>query len=315
VQQAAPAINWYQYDHQLAHRGYPPNDIDDRQYRPDDQNHTFPHFPISNNSGVEEDAFSGICEKSFQFPDLDATIWPPLQFQSPSSTSYNSFPTLELDNIFPSDFIGPSLEVPIEPNKAYDTQPTSFPEPSYSGNTIPSWDSTSSFLTGNENILTSYDTSYIPGLLELSTSPSSSNLSDAGSVRSATSTISKSARRKFSGTRAKTKLAIQKAKLSSVCPHPNCNRSFPSEIQCSRHMVSIHKVARQDNTCSLCHVSFDTAKDLRRHFKSIACPSATKEQYDCECGKSFSRKDSLTRHIRTAHHGSKDGHYRPTETP
>lgn len=232
MQQAAPAINWYQYDHQLAHRGYPPDDIDDRQYRPDDQNRTFPPFPISNNSGVEEDAFSGICEEPFQFPDLDAAIWPPLQFQSPGSTSYNSFPTLELDDIFPSDFIDSSLEVPIEPNKDYDIQPATFLEPSYSVNTVPSWDSTSGFPTGNEDILTSYDTSYLPGLLALSTSPSSSNLSDAGSVRSATSTISRSARRKSSGARDKTKLAIRKAKLSSVCPHPNCNRSFPSEIQC-----------------------------------------------------------------------------------
>jgi len=97
------------------------------------------------------------------------------------------------------------------------------------------------------------------------------------------------------------------------CPH--CSNPFSSEqrlryvalLSCPllfsynyrHHIQNSHKRLRHPNICDDCGRSFTLPKDLRRHLQTLSCRkgSAPTRLFACQCGKTYSRKDHLLRHI------------------
>jgi hypothetical protein len=81
------------------------------------------------------------------------------------------------------------------------------------------------------------------------------------------------------------------------CPH--CSNPFSSERGLRHHIQNSHKRFRHPNICDDCGRSFTLPKDLKRHLKILSCRkgSAPTRLFACQCGKTYSRKDHLLRHI------------------
>ncbi|ELU04944.1 hypothetical protein CAPTEDRAFT_83357, partial [Capitella teleta] len=89
-------------------------------------------------------------------------------------------------------------------------------------------------------------------------------------------------------------LHIKNAHLN-IRPHKctQCNKSFYSQVQCRRHMVS-HSDVRK-HICSICNKSFK----LRRALKIHSVIHMDSRPFKCEqCGKTFTQSGALTRHSR-----------------
>lgn len=99
----------------------------------------------------------------------------------------------------------------------------------------------------------------------------------------------------------------KKRKIPISIPHPfkcpHCFNPFSSEQRLRRHVQKFHGHIQHPNICDACGSSFTLPKDLERH-QSRSCPngSALKQTFACKCGKEYSRKDGLQRHITDKHH-------------
>jgi len=84
---------------------------------------------------------------------------------------------------------------------------------------------------------------------------------------------------------------------SFKCPH--CPEIFSSEQRIGFHIQNSYKHLRQPNICAGCGHRFTLSKDLKRHLQSVSCRKGTapKRPFACKCGKDYSRKDHLLRHI------------------
>jgi len=86
------------------------------------------------------------------------------------------------------------------------------------------------------------------------------------------------------------------------CPH--CLKPFSSERRLRSHIQKYHSI-----TCETCQGVFTLRKDLRRHQQTTSCRegSTPTERFACQCGKNYSRKDHLQRHVGSPTGRSEDG--------
>jgi uncharacterized Zn-finger protein len=93
----------------------------------------------------------------------------------------------------------------------------------------------------------------------------------------------------------------RKSQISAFQPFncPHCSNPFSSEQRLRYHIQKSHKRLRHPNICDDCGRSFTLPKDLRRHLQTLSCRkgSAPTRLFACKCGKTYSRKDHLLRHI------------------
>jgi hypothetical protein len=69
------------------------------------------------------------------------------------------------------------------------------------------------------------------------------------------------------------------------------------------HVQKFHGQIQHPNICNTCGSSFTLPKDLERHqLRSCSNRSARKRMFACRCGKEYSRRDGLLRHITDKHH-------------
>ncbi|KAH6578919.1 hypothetical protein BASA61_010593 [Batrachochytrium salamandrivorans] len=78
---------------------------------------------------------------------------------------------------------------------------------------------------------------------------------------------------------------------SILCPHPGCNKMFPTNLKLRSHVKS-HKP--RTFQCDGCHACFNRVHDLKRHQQSV---HSVQRPFQClRCCKTFSRLDALKRH-------------------
>ncbi|KAF2628419.1 hypothetical protein BU25DRAFT_35378 [Macroventuria anomochaeta] len=102
------------------------------------------------------------------------------------------------------------------------------------------------------------------------------------------------------------KMVIESAPTSFVCK--TCTKSFPTMLRYRQH-VNRHS-CQAPSECKQCGQSIKHAKDLKRHLGSSkaspSCPalknaSPQGKHFACICSsKTYTRKDSLIRHLRTS---------------
>jgi len=99
------------------------------------------------------------------------------------------------------------------------------------------------------------------------------------------------------------KRRIERTRLNLTCQV--CEESFTSPLRYRRHIE--RRQCRAPSSCSECGVRFKHARDLRRHQGldgSVASCSQLRgsnthvERFTCTCEKTYTRKDSLQRHIK-----------------
>jgi hypothetical protein len=105
------------------------------------------------------------------------------------------------------------------------------------------------------------------------------------------------------------KIALPRTMTTSVCG--KCKKSFSTRACYHRHIKerSCHALSK----CNHCGKSFKLAKDLKRHLGSDKASSSCNKLenpsrssgFVCICHKSYTRKDSLMRHLRAP---STEGH-------
>lgn len=102
------------------------------------------------------------------------------------------------------------------------------------------------------------------------------------------------------------KMAIESAPTSFVCK--TCTKSFPTMLRYHQHVN--RRSCQAPSECKQCGQSIKHAKDLKRHLGSSkaspSCPalknvSLQAKGFACICSsKTYTRKDSLIRHLRTS---------------
>lgn len=105
------------------------------------------------------------------------------------------------------------------------------------------------------------------------------------------------------------KMILLRTTTNSVCR--KCKRSFPNRSVYHLHIKD--RSCQALSKCKHCSKSFKLAKDLKRHLGSDkALPSCNKLEsssyftgFACTCHKSYTRKDSLMRHLKAP---SLEGH-------
>ena len=81
-------------------------------------------------------------------------------------------------------------------------------------------------------------------------------------------------------------------KLCGVCG--KTTRDFPSPRLYEEH---VKKHLDQTYSCDTCDIKFETKISLYDHQRHVHIPGI---KCDCGCGKTFSRKQNLTRHLKEA---------------
>ena len=79
-------------------------------------------------------------------------------------------------------------------------------------------------------------------------------------------------------------------KLCGVCG--KTTRDFPSPRLYEEH---VKKHLDQTYSCDKCDIKFETKISLYNHQRHVHIPGI---KCDCGCGKTFSRKQNLTRHLK-----------------
>ncbi|EUC38273.1 hypothetical protein COCCADRAFT_32726 [Bipolaris zeicola 26-R-13] len=106
------------------------------------------------------------------------------------------------------------------------------------------------------------------------------------------------------------KIAIEPAGMSFICK--TCTKSFPNKLRYDRH-ANMHS-CKAPSRCEQCGQSIKHLKDLKRHLGSNnalpSCPALKNDSprassFMCFCSsKTYTRKDSLVRHLRTSKAGN-----------
>ncbi|KAJ5065006.1 hypothetical protein J3E72DRAFT_27884 [Bipolaris maydis] len=106
------------------------------------------------------------------------------------------------------------------------------------------------------------------------------------------------------------KVAIEPAGMSFTCE--TCTKSFTNKSRYDRH-ANRHS-CKAPSRCEQCGQSIKHPKDLKRHLGSNSalpsCPALKKvnpqvNSFMCICSsKTYTRKDSLVRHLRTSKKGN-----------
>lgn len=104
-------------------------------------------------------------------------------------------------------------------------------------------------------------------------------------------------------------MVLKRSITSSVCE--KCKKSFPTRSYYHRHINK--RSCQAPSKCKHCGQLFKLEKDLQRHLGSIkastSCPKLENANcstsFACVCRKSYTRKDSLMRHLRAS---SSDDH-------
>ena len=82
----------------------------------------------------------------------------------------------------------------------------------------------------------------------------------------------------------------------------DCGLSFKSTILMQKHFEELHRNAN-GLTCGICEREFTKQEHLNQHYFAVH----TDNTYDCkECGRGFSFKSALERHIKVVHENRKD---------
>lgn len=100
------------------------------------------------------------------------------------------------------------------------------------------------------------------------------------------------------------KMALPRTMTNSVCG--KCKRSFPTRSYYHRHINK--RSCQAPSKCKHCGQSFKLEKDLQRHLgsekASTSCPKFENAipftGFACVCRKSYTRKDSLMRHLKAS---------------
>lgn len=142
----------------------------------------------------------------------------------------------------------------------------------------------------NIGVSTHYSSSNLPHISNSTgpkSSPPDSEMVDRGSRSNVTTT----------------KMAISTLKSSYTCLA--CGESLPTRLCFRSHIRRGCSDTRQAYRCDTCKRTFTLAKDLKRHQGSASsCLKSSQEskkiQFPCICGRRFTRKDTLLRHLRVA---------------
>jgi hypothetical protein len=98
------------------------------------------------------------------------------------------------------------------------------------------------------------------------------------------------------------KMVLPRTMKNPVCGR--CKKSFPTRACYRRHISE--RSCQASSKCKQCGKSFKLKKDLKRHLgsekASSSCPklenASSSTGFACVCNKSYTRKDSLMRHVR-----------------
>ena len=82
-----------------------------------------------------------------------------------------------------------------------------------------------------------------------------------------------------------------------------CNKILKSMSSYHRHWAMVHQTNKLSLKCSQCAYIAPSEFKLKQHLKKEH--ELKNEDHTCNCGKSFSSKKQLGRHIREVHHGVK----------
>jgi uncharacterized Zn-finger protein len=79
-----------------------------------------------------------------------------------------------------------------------------------------------------------------------------------------------------------------------VCTYENCNKCFVRKSDCARHIQCVH-LGKKDFQCLECGLNCSRESNLIAHLRT----HTGEKPYECECGKQYSRSDTLKVHKRT----------------